>query len=157
MMSQSRNGKFVRHRGPVTCVAGIPGANAAVSSAYDGAIAYFDFDARAVELLGYHDHLANRITVNAVGDLAASASSDYTIHLWDLSKRQRKLILHGHSDDVEDFVFVDNQTGVSVSRDWRILVWDLDTGAISRVIEDKNPEEIVAKRVNELFDKFTRR
>lgn len=29
--------------------------------------------------------------------------------------------------------------------------------AISRVIEDKNPEEIVAKRVNELFDKFTRR
>ena len=29
--------------------------------------------------------------------------------------------------------------------------------AISRVLEDKNPEEMVAKQVNELFEKFTRR
>jgi WD40 repeat protein len=131
----SLNGKFVRHRGPVTCVAGIPGSNAAVSSAYDGAIAYFDFDARTVELLGYHDHLANKITVNARGTLAASSSSDYTVYIWDLVKRERKQVLFGHSDDVEDFVFVDDQTGVSVSRDWRILVWNLATGAVTRVIE----------------------
>ncbi len=44
-------------------------------------------------------------------------------------------MLHGHSDDVEDFAFASDQVGVSVSRDWRILVWNLDTGAISRVIE----------------------
>lgn len=130
-----RNGKFVRHRGPVTCVAGIPGANAAVSSAYDGAVAYFDLGARSVELLGYHDHLANKITVNGAGTLAASSSSDYSVYIWDLKQRQRQLALYGHSDDVEDFVFVDDETGVSVSRDWRILVWNLETGAVSRVIE----------------------
>ncbi len=116
-------------------MAGIPGSNAAVSSAYDGAVAYVDLEARTVELLGYHDHLANKITVNNEGTLAASSSSDYTVYIWDLVKRQRQQVLLGHSDDVEDFVFVDDKTGVSVSRDWRILVWNLKTGAVSRVIE----------------------
>ena len=129
------DGEFVRHRGPVTCVAGIPGSNAAVSSAYDGAVAYVDLGRRSLELLGYHDHLANRVTVNSTGTLAASSSSDYTIHIWDLTKRQRKLVLYGHSDDVEDFAFASDDVGVSVSRDWRILVWNLATGAVSRVIE----------------------
>jgi WD40 repeat protein len=127
--------EFTRHRGPVTCVAGIPGLNAAVSSAYDGAIAYVDLGKRTMQLLGYHDHLANRITVNATGTLAASASSDYTIAIWDLKRFERRLVLRGHSDDVEDFAFVDDHVGVSVSRDWRVLVWNLDTGAVSRVIE----------------------
>ncbi len=135
MDGNRRNGKFVRHRGPVTCVAGIPGKTAAVSSAYDGAVAYCDLAARNVELLGYHDHLANKITVNGDGTLAASSSSDYTVYIWDLVNRQRQQVLLGHSDDVEDFVFVDDETGVSVSRDWRILVWNLKTGAVIRVIE----------------------
>ena len=126
---------FLRHRGPVTCVAGIPGRNAAVSSAYDGAVAYVELEARSIEFMGYHDHLVNRITVNATGTLAASSSSDYTIYLWDLKTRQRLRVLHGHSDDVEDFAFADDHMGVSVSRDWRILVWNLNTGAIRRVIE----------------------
>lgn len=134
-MDKSREGKFVRHRGPVTCVAGIPDSSAAVSSAYDGAVAWVDLEARTMELLGYHDHLVNKITVNNEGTLAASSSSDYTIYIWDLKKRQRIQVLLGHSDDVEDFVFVDDQTGVSVSRDWRILVWNLQSGAIRRVIE----------------------
>ena len=134
-MGTSGNGRFVRHRGPVTCVAGIPGSQAAVSSAYDGAVAYVDLQTRTMELLGYHDHLANKITVNDQGTLAASSSSDYTIYIWDLIKRQRQQVLLGHSDDGEDFVFVDDDTGVSVSRDWRILVWNLKTGAVARVIE----------------------
>jgi len=139
MTAQHRHGldrsAFVRHRGPVTCVTGIPGRNAAVSAGYDGAIGYVDLDARAIALLGYHDHLANRVTVNATGTKAASCSSDYSIYLWDLCTRQRERVLLGHSDDVEDFAFADDHTGVSVSRDWRVLVWNLDTGAITRVIE----------------------
>ncbi len=133
--TSAHNGKFVRHRGPVTCVAGIPGSHAAVSSAYDGAVAYVDLGGRSMELLGYHDHLANRITVNGTGTLAASSSSDYTVYIWDLVTRQRKLVLNGHSDDVEDFAFASDDVGVSVSRDWRILVWNLVTGAVTRVIE----------------------
>ncbi|MCA9185321.1 MAG: WD40 repeat domain-containing protein, partial [Planctomycetales bacterium] len=129
------NGHFVRHRGPVTCAAGIPGVHAAVSSAYDGAVAYADLERRKLELLGYHDHLANRVTVNQNGQLAASSSSDYTIYIWDLEQRCRKSVLLGHWDDVEDFAFASDDIGVSVSRDWRVLVWDLHSGAIIRVIE----------------------
>jgi len=127
-----RGGRFMRHRGPVTCVAGIPGKNAAVSSGYDGAVAYVDLGARRIELLGYHDHLVNRITVDASGTRAASASSDYSIALWDLEHRRRERVLLGHCDDVEDFAFAGERVGVSASRDRRVLVWDLDTGAITR-------------------------
>ncbi|MCA1614096.1 MAG: hypothetical protein LC800_08080, partial [Acidobacteria bacterium] len=90
-----------RHRGPVTCVAGIPHARAAVTSGYDGAVGFFDLETRRSELLGYHRHLVNRITVNPRGTRAASSSSDYTICLWDLQARRPALVLRGHSDDVE--------------------------------------------------------
>lgn len=126
---------FVRHRGPVTCVAHVPGTGSAVTSAYDGAVAWFDLQDRSVELLGYHDHLVNRVTVNRDGTLAASSSSDFTIGIWDLRRRCLLSRLIGHSDDVEDFAFVDEGRGISVSRDWRVLVWNLKTGAVERAIE----------------------
>jgi len=126
---------FTRHRGPVTSVAAVPGRALAVAAAYDGAVSLFDLDAGTAELLGYHDHLANHITVNAAGTQAASSSSDYDIRIWDLRGRRLAMVLRGHSDDVEGFDFVDAHTGVSASRDRRIIVWDLESGAIRRVIE----------------------
>lgn len=126
---------FPRHRGPVTCVAGIPETHAVVTSGYDGAVGWFDLDSGNVELLGYHRHLVNRVVVNPSGTLAATPSSDYTIGLWDLKAKRLLRTLYGHSDDVEDFAFIDETTGASVSRDWRVLVWDLTTGSILRVLE----------------------
>jgi len=128
-------GSFDRHRGPVTCVAGIPGRSAAVSCGYDSAVAIIDFERRAIDLLGYHSHLVNRVVVNPEGTLAATCSSDYTVCLWDLEQRSPLRVLRGHWDDVEDFAFAGPGVGISVSRDRRILVWDLDTGAISRILE----------------------
>jgi WD40 repeat protein len=127
---------FQRHRGPVTSVAVVPGKPWAVTSAYDGAVALFHLDSGGVELLGYHRHLANHITVNPAGTKAASSSSDYDVYIWDLNERRRQIILRGHSDDVECFTFVNDETGVSASRDRRILVWDLTTGAIRCVIDE---------------------
>jgi len=123
----------------VTC---IPGRDAAVTAGYDGAVAWVDFPTRRLELLGYHDHLVNRISVNAKGTRAASSSSDYSIYIWDLGSRSIERVLLGHSDDVEDFVFVDDHTGVSVSRDSRVLVWNLDTGSITRVIEGHDKDAL---------------
>ena len=127
---------FDRHRGPVTCVAHIPGTNKAVSSCYDSAVALVDFDRKTMELLGYHDHLVNRVAINAAGTKAASCSSDYTVVLWDLERRAPERVLRGHMDDVEDFAFVDDQTGVSVSRDHRVILWNLGNGAIRRIIDE---------------------
>jgi toxoflavin biosynthesis protein ToxC len=127
--------RFVRHRGPVTCAAGIPGTDEVVTSGYDGAVALYNLTSGNVELLGFHRHLVNRVVVDARGRRAASASSDYTTIVWDLEAHTAELVLRGHADDVEDFVFVDDDVGASVSRDWRVLVWDLRTGAITKVLE----------------------
>lgn len=134
---------FVRHRGPVTCAAGIPGRRAAVMSGYDSAISYVDLERRTIELLGYHEHLANRIVVSPDGRQAASCSSDYTICLWDLERRRPLRVLRGHWDDVEDFAFVDEKTGVSASRDHRVLVWDLASGAVRRTFE-RHEKDVLA-------------
>ncbi len=139
-------GPFVRHRGPVTCVVGIPGRRAAVASGYDSAVSYIDLEARTIELMGYHDHLANSITADAEGNRAASCSSDYTIYLWDLERRCLERPLLGHWDDVESFAFVDHNTGVSASRDCRIFVWDLMTGAVRRII-DKHEKDVLSVEV----------
>lgn len=137
---------FVRHRGPVTCVVGVPGRRAAVASGYDSAVSYVDLEARTIELMGYHDHLANSITVNGDGTRAASCSSDYTIYLWDLERRGLERPLLGHWDDVESFAFADHRTGVSASRDRRIFVWDLGTGAVRRII-DKHEKDVLSVEV----------
>jgi len=127
--------RFVRHRGPVTCAAGIPRSDDVVTSGYDGAVAIYNLVNGSVELLGFHRHLVNRVVVDEGGRRAASPSSDYTTVIWDLADRRPDLVLRGHADDVEDFVFVDESYGASVSRDWRVLVWDLRTGAIINVLE----------------------
>lgn len=127
--------RFVRHRGPVTGVALIPGTESVITSAYDGAVALFNLTTGEVELLGYHRHLVNRIIVDERGHYAASCSSDYTVDIWDLRAKKPLRKLLGHSDDVEDFVFAEEHTGVSASRDRRILVWNLETGAIRHVLQ----------------------
>jgi WD40 repeat protein len=132
----SQRSDFTRHRGPVTCVAGIPGRREAITSGYDGAVGLFDLDNGTVQLLGYHDHLVNRVTVDTTGKRAASSSSDYGIYVWDLRRRSLDRVLRGHSDDVEDFAFVNDSIGASVSRDQRILIWDLTSGAIIRCLEE---------------------
>ena len=125
-----------RHRGPITCVAHVPHTRLAVTSGYDGAVGLFDLDSGRGELLGYHDHLVNRVAVSDDGTKAATSSSDYTIGVWDLDSRRLERTLEGHSDDVEDFVFIDSRTGVSASRDHRIIYWNLETGAVAKMIHD---------------------
>jgi len=126
---------FTRHRGPVTSVATVPHTRSIVTAAYDSAVALCSLDTTRMELLGYHRHLVNKVIVNPAGTRAASCSSDYTVRIWDLATRRCERQLLGHSDDAEDFAFVDDVTGVSASRDRRILVWDLRTGAIRHVME----------------------
>src|SRR5215208_4436752 len=84
---------FVRHRGPVTCAAGIPGTDDVVTSGYDGAVALYSLTSGSVELLGFHRHLVNRVVVDENGRRAASASSDYTVVIWDFGDRRRELVL----------------------------------------------------------------
>jgi WD40 repeat protein len=138
--SLSRDASYVfrKHRGPVTCAAAAPrtkdSTEKVVSSGYDGAVAITDVTQETMKLLGYHEHLVNRIVLSDSGRLAASPSSDYTVGLWDLETQHLLRSLRGHSDDVEDFAFADDATGISVSRDRRVIVWDLTSGAILKTL-----------------------
>jgi WD40 repeat protein len=98
-------------------------------------VGLFDLAKGTAILLGYHQHLVNRIIVNHDGSKAASSSSDYTVCIWNLLTLRPELVLRGHYDDVEDFVFIDEETGVSASRDQRMIVWNLRTGAPIRILE----------------------
>lgn len=129
----SQDDAFMRHRGPITCACPVPNSTLVVTSGYDGAVALFNTKTSDVELLGYHAHLVNRVSVNSEGTLAASCSSDFNIYLWDLETNTHSLTLRGHSDDVEDFIFIDENYGASVARDWRVLLWNLKTGAIEHI------------------------
>src|SRR5262249_52410104 len=42
--------------------------------------------------------------------------------------------LAGHEDDVEDFTFVEDRYGASASRDHKIVLWDLATRSVLRVL-----------------------
>ncbi|OUS24266.1 hypothetical protein A9Q99_25375 [Gammaproteobacteria bacterium 45_16_T64] len=141
--------EFLRHRGPITSTAAVVGTRKVVTGAYDGAVALFDLDNGGISLLGYHTHLVNQVTVDSMsGNWAASCSSDYTIHLWDLKGGERKKILRGHADDVEDFIFVDDATGISASRDQRIFIWDLHSGAIKQVL-DAHEKDVLSLAYND--------
>jgi WD40 repeat protein len=132
---------FVRHRGPITSTAGLGDGKRVVTGGYDGAVGLFDLDTAQVDLLGYHEHLVNGVVVDTGGRArAASCSSDYTVYLWDLARRERIGVLRGHRDDVEDFVFISPSQGVSASRDHRIILWDLDRGEIEHVFEDHDKD-----------------
>ncbi len=137
-MSTTQNIPFLRHRGPITCAVQIPSSEAIITAGYDNAVGLFypnQADNKLeVELLGYHQHLVNRVTVNATGSRAVTASSDYNLYVWDLASKELIRVLRGHDDDVEDFVFISDKLGASVSRDWRIIIWNLDNGAIERIL-----------------------
>jgi WD40 repeat protein len=119
-----------------------------ITSGYDGAVGLFNLETRKAELLGYHDHLVNRVTVNREGTKAATASSDYTIYIWDLQGRRVEQVLKGHYDDAEDFVFIDEKRGASVSRDWRVLVWNLEHGNILHVIDGHEKDVLSISYMN---------
>ncbi len=135
---------FGKHRGPVTGSCFIPGEHRILTSGYDSAVGVFDFDDNTVKILGYHNHLANAVSVSADGGLAASCSSDYTIGIWNLRDYSPVSLLKGHEDDVESFDFVSETIGVSASRDHTLIIWDIPSGQILRRLRGHQKDVLAA-------------
>ncbi len=69
------------------------------------------------------------------GRILASASSDKTLKLWDLSKAAEQCSLTGHTDAVVGAVFSpDGQRLASASKDGTIRLWDAQSGDQVNVI-----------------------
>jgi toxoflavin biosynthesis protein ToxC len=121
------------HKGPITSVLPSADGKKVYTAGYDRCIYQWDPQTGESSLLGTHKHLVNALALSEKGDLLASSSSDYTIHIYDLKENILSRVLLGHSDDVEAISFAcHDEFLVSTSRDKRCLVWDVKTGAIIR-------------------------
>ncbi|MGG2182691.1 hypothetical protein ABFY55_00455 [Bacillus altitudinis] len=121
------------HRGPITSVLSTQHDQIVYTGGYDRCIYKWDRATGEGTFIGSHEHIINSLSLSENGTYLASASSDYTIQLYDTSTHTRIRTLYGHADDVEAVAFAKQDTLlVSVSRDRRCLVWDIETGAILR-------------------------
>ncbi|MDI0274940.1 MULTISPECIES: WD40 repeat domain-containing protein [Bacillus] len=121
------------HRGPITSVLSTQHDQIVYTGGYDRCIYQWNRATGEGTFIGSHEHIINSLSLSENGKYLASASSDYTIQLYDTGTHTRIRTLFGHADDVEAVAFAKQDTLlVSVSRDRRCLVWDIETGAILR-------------------------
>lgn len=118
------------HKGPITSVISDTSNKKIYTGGYDSCVYKWDIETGESKLLGRHKHLVNALAISKNGKLLASASSDYSITIYDLSTENKIRTLIGHSDDVEAISFASNEILISTSRDHRCLVWNVGTGAI---------------------------
>lgn len=119
------------HKGPITSVLASHDGKEVYTAGYDKAIFVWNRRTGQCDLLGTHEHLINSLALSENGKYLASASSDYTINIYDLESRKLVRTLLGHADDVESLTFAEQDTKlVSTSRDRRAMVWNVATGAI---------------------------
>ncbi|MFE2281350.1 WD40 repeat domain-containing serine/threonine protein kinase [Streptomyces sp. NPDC059454] len=89
----------------------------------------------AHELTG-HTAYITRIDVSDDGRLAASASSDRTIRLWDLTAARCVGVLTGHTHLVEEIgLSPDGSRLLSLGRDRTARLWDVASGTCLRVLD----------------------
>ena len=69
------------------------------------------------------------IVYSADGRLLATAGSDRTVRLWDVSRGLPIRTLEGHAGEVRSAAFsIDGSRLVSASNDGTVRVWDIETG-----------------------------
>ncbi len=67
----------------------------------------------------------------------ASATSDTTISLWDLTSSQPVQTLKGHSSKVRSMAWSSDGRLASASEDGIIVIWDLSTGEPAQILESR--------------------
>ncbi|AYM08965.1 WD40 repeat domain-containing protein [Agrobacterium tumefaciens] len=116
----------MKHIAPISGVASFQDMYVA-SAGYDNQVILWDARSHQALAKVNHDHLANMCVFSPVGDLLASASSDYTARIWDVPSMRLRAVLSGHTDDVEMVAFSpDGKRVATCSRDHSIRIFDID-------------------------------
>jgi WD40 repeat protein len=104
------------------------------SSRDDGAIQLWDFNKITSSPLSpkislqAHRGMASALAFSLDGQLIASTGSDRLIKIWDAFTGEQLQILAGHTDYVQQLLFIDDRTILSQSYDKTIRQWDVITG-----------------------------
>jgi eukaryotic-like serine/threonine-protein kinase len=118
------------HKGEVSTLAFCPRADCLVSAATDRSVWRWDLTASPVRghPLGSHPTTISHVAVAPGGRLAASASDDGLIKLWDLATGTFRA-LPGHSGGICELAFTpDGRLLASASMDRTARIWDVATG-----------------------------
>ncbi|MBI5760738.1 MAG: hypothetical protein HZA46_19640 [Planctomycetales bacterium] len=84
---------------------------------------------RRSSVLAGHTGVVNCVAFSPDGQRLASASTDRTVKLWDMTTGQEIQSLKGHTSDVMSVAFSpDGQRLASASRDKTVKVWNANTG-----------------------------
>ncbi|MFQ5407427.1 MAG: WD40 repeat domain-containing protein, partial [Anaerolineales bacterium] len=132
--------KFAVHDGFVTSTRMDSGGIHAISSAFDGTVAYYDLsDAALLRRIKGHGSLVLDIVFSATGDLFLASSgslfpdapfADNTVRVWDTATGRQLQILEGHTNSVYSVALSpDEKTALTGSADQSVRLWDLETGA----------------------------
>lgn len=117
----------MKHKGPISGIA--CHGNYIATAGYDNQVLLWNAEDKLPIARGYHDHLANQVCFAPDGRTLASASSDYSVRIWDVPSMRLRTMLSGHEDDVEMVAFApDGSRLATCSRDRLVRVFDIDGG-----------------------------
>ena len=82
----------------------------------------------ALRTLVGHSDWVNAVALAPDGKTAISASSDYTLKIWDTETGRELKTLTGHSHSVKAVAIApDGKTAISASSDYTLKIWDTET------------------------------
>jgi hypothetical protein len=133
------------HISPITCVDFDHREEMVTGGSFGGSMKIFDLTAHGKVVRTYQGHhtAVTSIDHHPYGGHVVSGSSDSTVRLWDLRRKNCRSTFKGHSGGVTCVRFSpDGSQVVSGSEDGRIKIWDLNAGKLLQEFHHKGVSAI---------------
>lgn len=114
---------MLRHTSPISGVAS--NGKYIATAGYDNKIILWDAKDNSTIAVGNHDHLVNQCEFSSCGRYLISASSDYSVRIWQIPDMKLLTVIPEHNDDVESIAIHPNEPLIATaSRDHYLRVFD---------------------------------
>jgi serine/threonine protein kinase len=115
-------------RQPITCVCWGSDGRSLAFGIGDGAVQVWDGEGNLKFSYSGHQAPVNSIAISQNGKLFASGGDDQTVQIWESDNGKNVYTYEGHTDSVNQVVWVGNNYVLSASSDTTVKVWLLRSG-----------------------------